>query len=84
MFGWIVQGASEFDICEAIHETWPDQAAAPLIGKAMLQIAEQANPEKDLIRGWCIAATRRIYQEAMQVSDHQTALRAIKQLRELT
>lgn len=82
VFNWIVAGGSEHDITEAIVTTFKDAAAPakPLIVAAMQRIAKSADAEPDVIRGWCIEATRHVYQRAIEANDLPTALRAVKQL----
>lgn len=81
--GWIIAGNNEADVLDAITAQWPDAKAKPLIVKAIKAIAEAGQPDADVIRGFAIEGTREIYRKALEVADHQTALRALKQLVEL-
>lgn len=81
--GWIVAGHTEPDIRDAIAQHWPTEKAKPLIIAAIKQIADAGQPDRDLVRGFAIEGTREIYRKALEVADHQTALRALKQLVEL-
>jgi len=81
---WIIGGGSEQEIIEAIAATYPDAKAQPLIVEAMAAIAKSADADKDIVKGWAIEATRSIYQKAVEVGDHATALRAIRQVQELS
>jgi hypothetical protein len=83
VFVWILQGACEHDIQEAIAATWPDREARPLITAAMSRIMASADADAGMLRGWCLEATRSIYQQAIAVNDHQTALRGVKQMMEI-
>jgi hypothetical protein len=83
VFGWIVAGAAEHEIAEAIAANWPDAKAKPLIVAAMKRIAAGADADPGTVRGWCIEATRLIYQRAVEAGDLATALRAIRQLHDL-
>lgn len=80
---WIVAGGSDYDVNDAIVKTWEDAQAKPLIIAAMQRIAESADAEPAVIRGWCVEATRNVYQKALDANDLATALRAIKQLQSL-
>jgi hypothetical protein len=77
---WILSGASENEIVQAIENYWPDNKPRPLLVTAMKKIAAGANPDPDSLRGWCIEATRTVYQRALESRDYGAALRAIKQL----
>src|SRR4051812_38016457 len=80
---WIIAGHSEPDIVDAIKKTWPKTKARPLILEAVRQIAKAGAPDGELVRGFALEGTREIYRKALEVGDHQTALRALKQLVEL-
>jgi len=80
VFNWIVAGGSEHDITEAIALNYEGAQPKPLIVAAMQRIAKSADAEPDVIRGWCIEATRHVYQRAIELGDLATALRAVKQL----
>ena len=81
---WIIAGHSEPDILDALAEQYPDAKAKPLIVAAMKQLARSADPDENIVHGFAIEGTRMIYQKAVEIGDHQTALRALKQLVELT
>jgi hypothetical protein len=80
---WILDGASEHDIEEAIRANWPDATARPLITAAISEIAKAGEADREILRGWCVEATRRIFQKAAEVGDHATALAAIRQIHQL-
>jgi hypothetical protein len=81
---WILGGACEHDVAQAIEATWPGAKPKPLIVEAMKRIAKSADADPAVVKGWAIEATRSIYQKALDVADHQTALRALKQIVELS
>jgi hypothetical protein len=81
--GWIIAGQAEPDIRDAIAATWPDAKPRPLIVAALKQLAKAGEPDMNLVRGFAIEGTREIYRKALEVADHQTALRALKQLVDL-
>ena len=82
VFDWILSGASEFEIVQAVESTWPSASVKPLIVDAMQRIADSGCAEGDTLRGWCIEATRRVYQKSLEADDFPTALKAIRQLAE--
>jgi hypothetical protein len=83
IYGWIISGASEADIVEAIKASWPNRNARPLIAQAIERFAEEADVTEDLMRGFCIAATRELYRKMVDVGDFVGAMRALKQMHEL-
>jgi hypothetical protein len=80
---WIVSGASEFDVAEAIATTFPtdDQAELLLAGIRLLREATAIDP--DTLRAFSFEATRDIYRKALEISDFPTALRALRQLQDI-
>ena len=80
---WILAGHSEPDVLDAIAAKWPNRDCRPLIIEALRQIAKAGEPDPDLVRGFAIEATRGLYCKCLEVGDHATALRALKQLNDL-
>ena len=81
---WIVAGASEHEIQQAAAATWPGVKCAPLIVTAMDSISSRAHPDPETVLGWGIEATRVVYQQSIEARDFSAALRAIKQLVDLS
>ena len=77
---WILQGASEHDVTEAIEKKWPDVSARPAILATMTDIGTTARFDPEALVGWCIESTRYLYQRMVEVGDFPGALRAVKQL----
>ena len=69
---------------DAIREMFPDAKGRPLIVQAMKQIAEAGEPDENLVKGFAVEGTREIYRKCMEVGDHQTALKALRQLVDLS
>lgn len=84
VYAWIIAGQTQYDIEGAIAKHWPDAKARPLILGAMKQIAKAADDEPDVLRAWALEATRDVYRKAIEVADLQTALRALKQVVQLS
>lgn len=80
---WIVSGATEHDIAEAIQGQWPDADAQPLIIAAMAGLAKNAAADPEMVRGWCFEAIREIYRQAIAEKELGVALRAVKQLQDM-
>lgn len=80
---WILEGQREFDVIEAIKETWPDQDPVALFAECGAHFASAAAFNQAVIVGWCFAATMDVYRRMLAVGDLVGALRAIRQLREL-
>jgi hypothetical protein len=84
VFQWIIGGASEREIEQAAAKEWPDVKCRPLIVTAMKGIAKSARPDPEAVEGWGFEALRVVYQRALEAGDFSAALRAIKQIVELS
>jgi hypothetical protein len=84
VFDWIVTGAAEHQIIASIKQYWPEQSPEPLIVAAYDRLTKSADPDRVAVHGWCVEATMMVYQRAIDVRDWQAALRAIKQIHDLT
>jgi len=80
---WILTGATEHDITEAIKASWPDAAARPLLVAAIEQLRDSADFDPQTVLGFCFEATRELYRRMIDIGDFAWALRAVKQLTEI-
>lgn len=81
---WILAGQSEHDIAEAVRQSWPDAEARPLIVAAATHLSDAASFDVDVVFGWCFEATRDLYRRMVEIGDFTGALRAVKQLHDLS
>lgn len=81
---WLLTGAREAEVIEAIRDLWPDQDIEPLTTAAVNQLVESADIDPAAVRGWCFEATKHLYQRMTAIGDFAGALRAVKQLYELS
>lgn len=81
---WIISGASEHDIAEAITEAYPDADARPLILAAARQVRKAADFDAQTVLGWCFLASQDLYRRCVEIGDFPAALRAVKQMAELS
>lgn len=80
---WLLTGARDADVVEAIRTTWPDQALPPLLAAAVEGLAASAEFDRSVVRGWCFEATKDLYRRMTEIGDFAGALRAVKQLADL-
>ena len=83
VFRWIVEGHTEQDVDEAVAETWPDQAAQPLIVAAVVKLAKAGKLDAGIIRGFCFEAFRELYRKMVEAGDLAGALKAVKEIDEM-
>jgi hypothetical protein len=80
---WIVEGATEYQILEAIAATFPKASTKPLIAAAVDELTKKGELDGKLVRGWAFEATRELYRKMIDVADYNGALRAVKQIYEM-
>lgn len=80
---WMLTGARDADVVDAIRATWPDQELQTLIVAAVNQLAESGEFSRQVVRGWCFEATKDLYRRMVEIGDFAGALRAVKMLTDL-
>lgn len=81
---WIMEGNSEHLIQEAIESTWPGDKPGPLILKAVRSVKKSAKSLRTNAADWCLEATKYLYQKQVEIGEYAGAMRAVKQIAELT
>jgi hypothetical protein len=77
-------GATDRDIRTAITAHFPDADAQSLIVNVLKDLEKKSDTSPDLALGWCIEATREMYRRMVEIGDFPGALRAVKQMAELS
>lgn len=80
---WVLAGASERDIREAIAAIYPESDPPALLAAVMGDLEKSADCSFDVILGFCFEATRELYRRMVEIGDFPGALRAVKQIAEL-
>jgi hypothetical protein len=80
---WLLTGARDADVIEAIRTTWPDQELQPLLVAAVGELSSSAEFSRKVVRGWCFEASKDLYRRMVEIGDFAGALRAIKQIKDL-
>jgi len=81
---WIIDGNSAYDIEQSIRETWPDASVQQLALAATQKLIDAAKITPDVVKGFCIEATREMYRKLVEIGEFAQALRAIRQLWDMT
>ena len=84
VYRWILEGSTDMDLDDAIKETWPDKKPRSLILKALKRFEKTLEGKSSVLTGWCIEATRDLYRKSVKVGDFSNALKAVKQLNDLS
>ena len=80
---WLLSGARDADVVEAIRTTWPEQPLPPLLAAAVEDLARSAEYDRLVVRGFCFEATKDLYRRMVEIGDLVGALRAVKMLADL-
>lgn len=81
---WVLSGATAYDVRESIRQAFPGDDPAGLILEAMQGLEAAASFDPPVVLGWCFEASRDLYRRMVEIGDFPGALRAIKQIAELT
>lgn len=77
---WVLTGAREKEIVEAIAAHWPDADMRPLIAGAIDDLVKAGEFDGTIVRGWCVEATKQLYRQMAEIGDFAGALRAVQLL----
>ena len=83
VYAWVLDGHDEHHIREAIQQQWPNANPPALLAAAVDQLAKSADFDEALVLGFCLEATRHLYQRMLAIGDFSGALKAIQQLHKL-
>jgi len=71
-------------VAEAIAAAFPHENPKTLIAAAGQHFATVAGSDPDVIHGWSLDAVRHLYRRMVEIGDFSGALKAIKELNQLT
>lgn len=77
---WLVTGATEQQIREALAEKYPEADPGQVMSDVQEQLAIAGRPDADAVRGWVLMAYRQLFAEMKQVGDFKGALQAAKEI----
>jgi len=77
---WLLTGASEQQIREALMQTYPGTDARQVMGDVQQHLAAAGNPSPDAVRGWALLAYRRLYQQMLAVGDFDGCRKVVKEI----
>ncbi len=81
---WILEGRTEPAIKETIADQWPEEDAGALLIEALYAIREFAGRSHVEIEQWSLDACRFVYEQLVSIGEFGGALRAIKQMLEIS
>lgn len=84
VFAWVLDGKGQDDIERMIVEAWPGACIRDIALAVTKRLQQCSRFTPEVVRGMCIEATREIYRKAVAADEFGVALRAIRQLWDMT
>ena len=84
VFLWIVDGKTEYQICQLIRAKFPSTPAGPLFDWAMVEIRKSGHLDALSVRGLAFEQARDLYRRMVETGDFSGALRAVKMILDMT
>jgi hypothetical protein len=81
---WLVTGAGEHDVLQALAAKYPDADARQTMGAVRKYLAGEGNPDTDALRGWVLVAYRELYRRMLEVGDFDGARKVLKNITEVS
>lgn len=80
---WLIAGANEQDIVEALQTKYPDADAGQVLQAVSDRLADEGRPSTDSLRGWCLVCYRELYRRMLEVGDFDGARKVLKNITEI-
>lgn len=77
---WLLTGASEQQVREALQANYPDANAGEIMGSVQVHLAAAGNPDANAVKGWAIMAYRSLYQKMLATGDYDGCRKIIKEI----
>lgn len=77
---WLISGASEAQIREALAQKYPDAPADATMQSVQTYLMQAGRPNSDAVRGWAMLSLRHLYQQMLRVGDFNGCRQAIKEI----
>jgi hypothetical protein len=77
---WLLTGASEQQVREALKQNYPDADANAVMASVKSHLASAGNPDVMAVKGWAIMAYRSLYQKMLATGDYDGCRKVIKEI----
>ena len=81
---WLITGASEHDVLEALQAKYPAADARKTLAAVRAHFAAEGQPDTDALRGWVLASYRELYRRMLEVGDFDGARKVLKNITEVS
>ncbi len=80
---WLLTGASEQDVLEALRVKYPDADPAATLSTVRERLTGEGTPDTDALRGWILLSYRELYRRMLEVGDFDGARKVLKNITEV-
>jgi len=80
MLDWLLTGASEQQIHEALSQRYPNVDPGHAMQQVQAHLVAAGQPHPDAINGWCLMAYRSLYQKMLAVGDLDGCRKVVKEI----
>jgi len=77
---WLVSGASENDVVEALRAKYPGADARAVMAAVRDHLTAEGQPEADALRGWVLVSLRELYRRMLETGDYDGARKVLKDI----
>lgn len=77
---WLLTGASENDVLEALRSKYPDADAPATLAAVRDHLTREGTPDTDALRGWVLLSYRELYRRMLEVGDCDGARKVLKDI----
>lgn len=77
---WLLTGASEQQIREALAQQYPGTDARLVMQRVQQDLSAAGNPCPDAVRGWALLSYRKLYQQMLAVGDFDGCRKVVKEI----
>jgi hypothetical protein len=81
---WLIIGASENDVLEALKAKYPTADARKTMLAVREHFAAEGQPDTDALRGWVLVSYRELYRRMLEVGDFDGARKVLKNITEVS
>jgi hypothetical protein len=81
---WLITGASEHDVLEALKAKYPTANARNTMIAVRDHFAAEGQPDTDALRGWVLVSYRELYRRMLEVGDFDGARKVLKNITEVS
>lgn len=80
MISWLLRGASETQVAEALRAEYPRARHDATMAAVQEHLAAAGQPDPDAVRGWALLSLRQLYQKQLEAGDFDGCRKSIAEI----